>query len=1121
MQTSKMNLVKALLGLSLSTVLAACNLPAPKDKESENTTAATFTAQAMADKSKALEVRVSGDFALPSSKIFNLQACLKDVAYDKVIAGHDFLIEETNTKVTSDKAGCLTWAEKIAFNFLGESQYIRIERKIKGLGLHKGVQKVAFAINPWSHGENLSPVLNPDDGNSIPALVNGAEESTKALKGFSAENKMTTRPLWVEDGRLFVTEQSLTSAGVQLLVEMRPAPALQLTKMNGEMVLYPLKAGSFKARLKIIHVYQQNGQEIRRLLSESPVMDVKMENASLGVKSVMSLPAIPTRGQLMLGLELDPVQAPQGLTGFNGIYLLGEYDQIKGASFLRLNTLVAQTKDFKIASYINSTMAEVAQKTTPVIAGAPSTTTADMGTKAAPEVVFDSDTYQKPKIEVSQLEFRFIRVGQEKTATREVFYTVRACVRNGLDQKNTRAHSFKVTKYRQSESETPVSVTVKTDNNSCINWDESITFKYFDCQRYLKGFVQIENADLGMNEKLDIIVNPWESMGVLARDMRYVDQSEKLILSCSQENRPRTQLLVEGFSYNTLSYNYNVDSLLNLTVTKKIQVKMEPRLLVYSSLAHGRGESERLRDGIYLLKMAIVQNRDYDSNNSYVAGAQKLMTVMSGQINTDVTLQTQDLKALGNRNNMLVEIYPVDEQKITLDGSALRLKDETASLDSAIDTTTGLETPTFIGPITLNIDEASRPLRVMEASSINAYLLNGQGDNANNGKFVINKIVAEGQKIALEKRQRMQARADKNQFAKENNLEVINLKTADEKAPLVKALIGSSQLDERLLVTKADLKELLEKGGLTPATAQKLCAFWASDYFRTLHADKGGVIYDNSRMGFGMDCYNLARKDPKRFFQIEKHVMVKEVAGSQFQKGFNQGLTVGTSFSLSTSHQTTKSRSTSISTKLGLSKKFLDLFSVGVDLSYTLSWSVSDSNSASNSISVNTSTSMTVQQNVFKVRVNKHEQCAIVRLNPVLFMKDPNAGWFSGRRDYLSFLNARLSEEEMSSAATRGLMVCDGEIRQEPLDITENYYLIAQESNSSQMQDNGDARNRNFFIALRSKNDFNRFVLAMKGDAKMPTTATKEEDPAAQAAQMMEQLFQMSGPAYPGTFLAH
>ncbi|WII73813.1 hypothetical protein QJS83_07975 [Bdellovibrio sp. 22V] len=1097
MQTSKKNFIQVILGLYTISALAACNLPSPKDKADTESSAATFTAQAMADKSKALETSVQGSFALPSSKVFNLQACMKDVAYDKTIPGHDFIVEEVSKKVTSDKAGCITWAERINYNFLGDSQYIRIERHIKGTGLHKGTQLVAFAINPWSHGETLTPVLNPDDGNNIPRLVNDAEQGVLALKGFSAENEAVSRPLWVEDGRLFVTETKLTTDGVDLLVEMRPTPSIQLTKMNGEMFLRPLTAGSFTARLKLIHLYQQNDREIRRLLSETAPMPVKMENGSLAVKAVMSLPAIPTRGQIVLGLELTPVAAPQGLKGFDGIYMLGEYDQIKGSSFLKLNTLVAQTKDFKISNFVNATLTEVSK---------------NQQTGAV-----ENDTYQKPKIEVSQLEFRFIRVGHETTSTREVFYNIRACVRNGLDQKNTRAHTFNVTKFRQNEGDEAKTVAVKTDNNSCLSWDESITFKFFDCQRYLKGFVQIANKDLGMNEKLEILVNPWESQGVVARDMRYVDVSEKLILSCQNENRPRTQVLMDGFAYNTLSYNYSIDSLLNLTVTKKIQFKMDPRLLVYSSLANGRGEIERLRDGIYLLKLAVVQNRDYDTSNTYVTSAERLVNVLNGQINTDITFQTQDLKALGNRNNLLVEIYPVDESKVTVAGGQITLKDTAANLDSAIDTTTGLENPTFIGPITLNIDEASRPLRLMDASAVSNFLLSGQGQNADAQKNVIEKIVTQGKQLAAEKRQALKARSEIANFAKENNLDVLSLKTADTAAPLVKAFVGSTQLNERLIATKADLQTFVNQGTLTPALAQKLCAFWANDYLKKMNADKGGALMQQTSMVLGMDCYNAVRKTPEKFFQVEKHLAIKEIAGSQFVKGFNQGLSVGTSFSLSTSHSKSKTTSTSISAKVGLSKKFLDLFSLGVDLGYSMSWSTSDSNSSSNSVTVSGSTSMTVQQNVFKVRVAKYEQCAIVRLNPILFIKDTKS-WF-GRRDYLGVLNPRLTEAEMVTATTRGLMICDGEVRTQAMDITENYYLIAQESNSAQMQDNGDARNRNFFIALRSKNDFNRFVLAMKGEINMPKTAVKEEDPQAAATKMMEQLFQMSGPAYPGMYL--
>lgn len=1115
MLTSKKTFTQTLLSLYVLSTLAACNLPSPKDRtESSGSGAATFTAQAMADKSKALETSVQGTFALPSSKVFNLQACVKDVAYDKAISGHEFLVEEANIKVTTDKAGCLTWTERVNFNYLGDSQYIRIERHIKGLGLHKGTQLVAFAINPWSHGEPLAPVLNPDDGNTIPRLIDNEKTGSLALKGFSNDQQMITRPLWVEDGRLFVTEQKLTTDGVELLVEMRPNPSIQLTKMNGEMFLRPLTAGAFKARMKLIHVYQQGDKEVHRLLSETALMDVKMENGSLAIKSIMSLPARPTRGQMILGLELQPVNGPQGLTAFEGIYLLGEYDQIKGSSFLKLNTLVAQTKEFKLSNYINATL-------TPVAANPQTGETQNGGGQiiGGGATVLENEPYQKPKIEVSQLEFRFLRVGSETTSTREVFYNIRACVRNGLDQKSTTSHTFKVTKFRQNENDAAHVVQVRTDNNSCINWDESITFKYFDCQRYLKGFVQIENKDLGMNEKLAIIVNPWESQGLVARDMRYVDTSEKLVLSCEKESRPRTQLILDGYSYNTLSYSYSVDNLLNLTVTKKLQLKMEPRLLVYSSLANGRAESERLRDGVYLLRMVVVQNRDYDTTNTYVTSADKLVNVLSGQINTDITLQTQDLKALGNRNNMLVEVYPVDESKVTVKDGVIALKNTADSLDSVIDLSTGLEVPTFVGPVTLNIDEASRPLRMLDASAVSQFLLSGQGLSQSSQKFIVKQIVQEGLKVKAEKARRLLSLSDKTTFAKENNLDIVNLNSADAQAPLVKALVGSSKLDPRLIVTKADLQDFLTKGTLTPALAQKLCAFWASDYMKKMSAEKGGALLDQTSMVLGMDCYNGVRKDPSRFFQVEKHMMVKDIVGAQYMKGFNQGLSVGTSFSLSASHSTSKSRTASISGKVGLSKKFLDLFSIGVDLGYSMSWSTTDSVSASNSVTVNGQTSLMVQQNIFKIRVNRYEQCAIVRLNPVLFIKDPNAGWFTGRRDYLGILNPRLSADEMADATTRGLMICDGEVRTAPVDVVENYYIIAQESNSSQMQDSGDARNRNFFIALRSKNDFNRFVLAMKSDIKTPAGAAKEEDPQKQATQMMEKLFQMSGPAYPGMYL--
>ncbi|MEK2688309.1 hypothetical protein [Bdellovibrio sp. GT3] len=1092
MQTSKMIFAKLILGMSLMT-LAACNLPAPKDKASNTTEAATFTVDSI--KGTASAEQTAGVFALPESKAFNFSVCVKDVAYNRVIKGHKFLIKEINQEVTSDTAGCLNWSEKIKYNYLADSQYIQMNRNIQGLGLQKGTREIELAINPWSHGENLPAVVDLRK-EQVDSLVKDENAKELALKGYGTDEKVRPRKLWMEDGRLFVIEQKMSTQGVTLSLEFRSAPSIQLTKMNGEFVLKNLTAGSFKARMSLIHIYTEKNKEIHRRLGQTEEIQVKMENGSLALKAPMTLQAIPTRGQIAFGLELSAVNAPEGLTPFEGIYMLNEYDQIKGSNFLKIGSQVVQTKDFKLSEYINAEMIQVSKANANTI---------------------DDETYQKPKIEVSQLEFKFIRVGEETTSMREAIYSVKACVKNGLDQKTTRAHTFTISKFRQSESEPEKTVSIKTDNNSCVTWDESIKFKYFDCQRFIKGSVKISNPELGMSETIGMLVNPWENWGPMARDLRYVDPTEKLVLDCRQENRPRTQVMLDSYSYNTVSYNYSVDTMFNMTVTKKIQVRMDPHLLVYSSLSNGRSEVQKLRDGTYLLKMAVVKNADYDTKRTFVTASQKLVTVLSGQINTEMKFQTQDLQALGNRNTMLIEIFPVDEAKVQVGAdSQLTLKDAKASLDSAIDTTTGLETPTFMGPIVLNVDEAGRNVRIADATAVNKFLLEGQG--ANTQKNGIAQIIAQGQIEQSQRMKNLAAMANAATFAQQNNLDLINLKTAADKntlGGLVPALTGRAP---RLLTTKKDLMATIASGKLSGEVAQKLCAFWVQDYLPRMNKDKGGTLDPQTAQVLASDCFNGVKKDPTRFFQLERRMVAKQVIGSRYLQGYNQGLSVGTSFGMSRAHSTAKTHSHSVSMKAGLGKKFLDLFNVGADYGYTISWATTDANATSNGVGVNTTQTLTVQQSKIKVRVAKYEQCVVVNLNPALFVKGQKNWYDFSRSDYMNVLNPRLSENEIAASVTRGLMLCEGSDRTLPVDVTEDYYMIAQETSSAQMQDNGDARNRTFFLALRSAADFHKFVTAIKGNTIMPQTSSTSEDVIKDANQALIKIFKLGLPATPGMF---
>jgi hypothetical protein len=1107
MQTSKSLLLKAFLVMNVL-ALAACDLPSPSKKSADaetvtldrkgftNSGSGTFTVELATGKSSMLEAQTKGTFQLPTAKIYNIVACLKDVAYNKPIQGHKFKIQELEQETRTDAAGCLTWKESINYNFLGDSKYLRFDRHILGTGLHRGSRLVTFAINPWSHGENLTAVLEIKANTEIPQLIEEASAVEKALKGHP-------RSLWVEDGRLFMTEQKFTKAGVDLMAEFRTNPSLQLTKMNGELFMRPLTAGSFKARLKVIHSYMHNDKEIRRLLGQSQAEDVTMANGSLSVKQVISLPAIPTRGQIFIGVELVPLNGPADLTSFEGIYLLGDYDTLKSTSFLKLSSLVGQAENFKISDFVNAEAPTV------------SAGKADTGLDPA----LDSDAYQKPKIEFKYVDspsYRYL-ADKETTATRTVRVNLHTCLVNGIDQKIMRSHTFKVTKFKEDgSSTTPEVADVKTDNssNGCLTWFEDITFKAFDCHRYLKGTVKIENADLGISETLNIALNPWDTYAVV-RDMRSVQANENLLCTCAKAEIPRTVLYLDGYSYSTNSFDYSVDSMLNLTVHKKIQLRMDPRLLVYSSTSQGRGDPQKLRDGVYLLKAAIIRNKDYDTENSLVAYDQKLVNVQAGQLNTEMTFSTKDLRSIGNRNNMVIELYPVVESKIKLVDGKLPTDLKKLELDYLIDTDAKLESSPYIGPVTLNQDEAARPLRVLDSTMISSYFVNGKMTAAAPLKSLTSQLVAQGREMRAQVRSQQVARYSTAAFAKDNNLDLVNLEQLDPKAPLAQQF-AKPEVIERLIPTRADLQELITSGTLTNTTAQKMCNFWVNDYLQKLYPAKGGTFMKDMTQHISIECYKAVKRDPSRFFQTEKRLFVRELGSSNFVRGLNQGVTVGTQFSLSTNHSTYTTIAKSWATKAGLGLKFMDLFSLGTDYSYQMSWSKSDGNASVNSISVNGYTSLLVQQNIMNLNVNKYEQCVVLRFNPKLFIE---TGGFFSSNSYASIVNPTLSADEAVAATTRGLFLCEGKVRNEPIQLTESFYLIAQETSSTQVQDAGDARNRTFFVALRSTNDFNRFLIAMKGQAHMPETAMKEKNQHEESANFMMQLFDMPGSSFPGMFL--
>jgi hypothetical protein len=1075
MPTSKL-LLLTFLSLNLLG-LAACNIPAPQSRDSEGTSVATFFVTE--PKGDALTATLSKDFAIPESRTFNFTACVKDQAQSKPLVGHPFRIEDISKELKSDETGCLNWSEKVPFNFFSKPKYLDWKRQITATGLHKGTRTVRFAINPWSDNDKSQAVVNLETV-TPPQLVTDSEKIKEVLRGSPGGSSVSKNSLWVNDMRIQSNEQKFTQDGVILSLELMAIPQLHVSAMNGEKMLRPLSQGHFKTRLYLIHTVVEGDKEIRRILAQSVPKTVAVRGGNLFIKSALKLTSIPTRGQLVLGLDISADDRDENIGNFHGVYMMGDYDQLKSAGFLKLMSIVTELKDFKISAFINSKLDEKFSDSSD-----------------------DKDAYVKPRIEIAPLEFKYVRVGKESTSDREIIYNVKACLKNGLEQKITRGYTFSVSGFRQTAVETGKIVKIKTDNSSCINWDETLTFKYYECQKYFNGFVEIENKDLALKQKIEVAINPWESWGTFARDLRYVDSKERLLTDCKKENVLPSTVSLKSISYSTLSYNYEIDSLLNLTFKKKLRFKLDAAVSIFSDMARGRMESsQKLRPGVYLLKLALIKNRDYYNQKTYVSSVEKLVATLDGDIKTDIEFKTADLKALGDRNTLLVELDPVKEDKVTVDqGGNVALKEKVNSLEDIIDHNTGLVSRTFSAAMILNTDKDAQELIALDPKDANQYLVSDNLPKLDEThKSVIREYIKFGEKLAIENLQVQKAQADIGLFAKTNSLKHVSAKDTKGSEDFRRTLASPPTRMNEVQIQK-ELNDFATTGKISTVLGKGLCGYWFKNFIAK-------ELWDTYAMLSLVNCDRRTDK-PERLFTVEKRLFVNEIGDYRFVKGFNAAVTEGNNITLTKSQTHSNSVTKSLTFNMGLSHKFADIFSIGVSGNYAISQSDINSESAANSTSVNTNISLLMQQNIYQLNIKRYQECSIVKIQLKHFMRGEL---------FASALSPKLKGGEKADVASRGLMICTGIDRTTPIVRNENYYLLAQDATATQMQDNGDARNRNFFIALRGEKEFQRLMYFMKGSIKTPQTADSSNDEQKNIFTNLDLLLNSGSANVPGSY---
>ncbi|GIL18650.1 MAG: hypothetical protein BroJett040_24010 [Oligoflexia bacterium] len=835
------------------------------------------------------------------------------------------------------------------------------------------------------------------------------------IKLFETTDK---NPLSLQDLRVVIDEKQLKQGEQTLHVEIRTEPKLLLKNSAGELVPVPLSKGTFQGQIYLLHSIAENEKDKKRILSQSPVLPQQhIIDNQIFFETDLKLENICTRGQLQLGFKLIPIHAPAGLKTFEGVYHLAECDRLKGSHFSRLKNgaVLAQNEKtpFSIENYAQTLNTEDLQ---------------------------NKEAYQSARIEILPLNIRHVRFTNGKTIEKDRVLNIEICLRNGMDHNQIRAHDLKINRIQGDQ------VSIRTNDLGCANWDDLVTFNQFAPECWISKTIQVEIASLSLNQKLDLQINPWAQNESFARDLRFTKQGAEL-KTCT-DGKP--ELLVNRYDFDKLDYHYDIDPGLFLTVKKRGIFKVSMRLKRPSLTDPSGFSEENAPVGQYLLKYAVVDMAIHDytkaSGHIYAAG-EKVVTVHGNStLSEELTLATKNIKAIGNTNQLIFEISPLSSGSL-------------------------LSTSTFRAPLTMANNMEGGNVEILKQEGITDKLIQQFAIDEKNNLLQNEKLMS------------------KSLLAQENNLDIINLNNPLEINPLLDGLTNptawrnSFSLMKPTEVPLSSLSDWVNKGITTKELSQKFCDYWIQHRLQKPLPGKpyGLLSYHGVEASFLVsECRRLTKEEPRKFFDLEFRYFVKNTKLVGVADGHIRDFMINQAFSLSKGYSINHSKAWAWDISAGLKLPeipLLPIFSASSGVRYNVTRAETDSSSWGNSMSFTSGVNMTVETISLKMQAPQYEKCAVIKLNPHLYI---------GNTRLVRALDRRLGKEEINAQLRRGLMICQGEVQNQAINFTENYYVLNQKTNPTQMLDNAADANRPFFMTLRGRADYISFINYLQRQFDVP-----------------------------------
>ncbi len=628
---------------------------------------------------------------IPEAASFVFTACIEDRASGSPARGHKFEVQIPEKKSTildvlpTRPDGCFTWMETIPFSFfVKNSRWVVVERDIVGTGVHSGRRRVRLAINPWAVGKG-----SRDDGPEVLFLRDkmvpqeqlvGPELAEKALSGeLQGQDELLVDSVSIQSIR---KSERMTGTFVQMNIDMEPK--VRFEDAAGEPGWYKIKSGEFAVVAHLVvsetgpdlssHYILGAGKGLEGARDEDGITGFgRVEDGKLILRLNTWIEEKFPQGNLRLALRLIP-KGVRGLAPFEGIYELGA---LRNLSSSYSGDLIKECRDqvggCQVSTYLKS---------------------AENYKAARKEFLEAANT---PYL-FDRVNLRYIQVlPYGETATqRIVAYRASTCVVDRFTGEKVVGMEFKI-HFLDNPNKPPE--TKKTLADGCLSWNSEIWHEYYQPEQFFEIKVALEKSR-DFKQTLKFYINPWDDKFTFGFD------EADFPAGLRRQKKIKSRFFLADYGYHTVRFQYNIDSLMALDVRKTVLMELQPMVLRYSGIVDGRKMTEPLRDGIYLMKVAIQKNyldpatagvvvdqlqdnqtmlrlanetpdkearrtlnrlREmgiHAKTKEYISTQTTLVRVTDGVIIQPVELTMQDLRMMRMRANFLIQLEPVDEHKL-------------------------------------------------------------------------------------------------------------------------------------------------------------------------------------------------------------------------------------------------------------------------------------------------------------------------------------------------------------------------------------------------------------------------------------------------------------------------